>query len=37
MVSFSGWSGDIESDDLCLTVDMSQGDVHVKANFKAIH
>lgn len=34
---FAGWSGDIESDGLCLTVDMSQGDVHVKANFKAIH
>ena len=30
---FAGWSGDIESDDLCITIDMSQGDVNVKANF----
>lgn len=30
---FAGWSGDIDSKDLSITIDMSQGDVNVKANF----
>lgn len=30
---FAGWSGDIESEDLRITVDMSKGDIHIKANF----
>lgn len=30
---FAGWSGDIESDDLSITLDMSKKDVYVKANF----
>lgn len=30
---FAGWSGDVVSSNLSITVDMSRGDVDIKANF----